>query len=82
MMLKRSIVLVMAVLFTLGSVGLCFAAGDIKGTVSKIEGDQITILDAAGNEAKIKVEDQATLKDLKIGDKVSVKDGKVTKEKS
>ena len=80
MMLKKSIVVLMAILFTFGAVGLGFAAQDIKGTVSKIEGDQVTVLDAAGKEATIKVKNPATLKDLKAGDKVSVKDGTVTKE--
>ncbi len=47
-MIKKSIVLLMAMVFTLGVVGLSFSAPEVKGTVSKIAGDKITILDSKG----------------------------------
>ena len=80
MMIKRLVVLLMIAVFTLGVVGLTFSAQEIKGTVSKIEGDKLTILDDKGKQTTISVGDPMILKDLKVGDRVLVKDGKVTKE--
>ncbi len=77
---KKLIVLLMAMVFTLGVVGLSFSAQDIKGTVSKIEGDKVTIKDDMGKEQTVKVKDLGSLKEIKVGDKVMVKDGKVVKE--
>ena len=82
---KRSlIVLLMAMVFTLGVVGLSFSAQEmtqeVMGTVSKIDGNKLTILDdIMGKEKTVKVKDPESLKDLKVGDRVLVKDGKVTK---
>ena len=81
MMIKRLIVLLMVAVFTLGVVGLSFSAQEeIKGTVSKIEGNKLTIVDNMGKEKTVKVEDKKSLKEIKVGDSVLVKDGKVTKE--
>ncbi len=77
---KKLIVLLMVAAFTLGVVGLSFSAQEIKGTVSKIEGDRLTIEDDMGKQTTTRVEDPMILKDLKVGDRVLVKDGKVTKE--
>ena len=77
---KKLIILLMAVVFTLGVAGLSFSAQEIKGTVSKIEGDRLTIVDAMGKEKTVKVEDKESLKEIKVLDRVLVKDGKVTKE--
>ncbi len=79
---KSLIVLLMAMVFTLGVVGLSFSAPEVKGTVSQIAGDKITILDSKGKEQTVKVKDMESLKEIKVGDMVSVKDGKVTKESS
>ncbi len=79
---KRLIVLLMAAVFTLGIVGLSFSAEEVKGTVSKIEGNKLTIMDDKGKQVTVQVSDQGSLKEMKIGDKVSIKDGKVTKEKT
>ncbi|MDP2972957.1 MAG: hypothetical protein Q8P64_27665, partial [Deltaproteobacteria bacterium] len=76
----KLIVLLMVAAFTLGVVGLSFSAQEIKGTVSKIEGDKLTILDDKGKQTTSRVGDPMILKDLKVGDRVLVKDGKVTKE--
>ena len=82
---KRSlIVLLMAMVFTLGVVGLSFSAQEmtqeVMGTVSKIEGNKLTILDdIMGKEKTVTVKDPASLKEIKVGDRVLVKDGKVTK---
>ncbi len=79
---KKLLVLLMAMVFTLGVVGLSFSAQEVKGAVSKIDGDKITILDSMGKEQTVKVKDLESLKGIKVGDMVSVKDGKVTKESS
>jgi outer membrane lipoprotein SlyB len=75
-------ILLMVTVFILGVVGLCFSAEEIKGTVAKIDGDKLTIQDDVGKQVTISVQDKMTLRDLKVGDRVSVKDGKVTKEKT
>ena len=79
MMIKRLIVLLMVAVFTLGVVGLTFSAQEVYGTVSKIEGNTLTIVDNMGKEKTVKVEGKESLK-VKVGDRVLVKDGKVTKE--
>ena len=79
---KKLIILLMAVVFTLGVAGLSFSAQEIKGTVSKIEGDRLTIEDDMGKQTTIRFGDPMILKekDLKVGDRVLVKDGEITKE--
>ncbi len=76
---KKLIVLLMVAAFTLGVVGLSFSAEEIKGTVSKIDGNKLTILDDMGKEKTVEVKDLESLKEIKVGDRVLVKDGKVTK---
>lgn len=77
---KKWVILLMAAVFTLGVVGLSFSAQEIKGTVSKIDGNKLTILDDMGKEQTVKVKDKESLKEVKVGDRVLVKDGKVIKE--
>ncbi len=80
MMIRKSIVLLMVAAFTLGVVGLSFSAQEVKGTVSKIEGNKLTLLDDTGKQITVQVKDRESLKEVKVGDRVSVKDGKVIKE--
>jgi len=77
---KKLIVLLMVAAFTLGVAGLSFSAEEIKGVVSKIEGDKLTILDDKDREKTVMVKDKESLKEIKVADRVLVKDGKVTKE--
>ena len=82
MRMKSIIALMVALVFTLGTVGLTFAADakdakEVKGTVAKVDAKSVTIKDAAGKEMKL---DAAGCKDVKVGDKVTVKDGKCMKE--
>jgi len=73
--------------FTLGVVGLSFSAQaqtqaqEIKGIVSRIDGNMLTILDDMKKEKTVKVKDKdlESLKAIKVGDRVLVKDGMVTK---
>ena len=78
MKLKAIIALMVALVFTCGVVGLSFAA-EVKGTVTKIDGQKITVKDAAGKESTTEVKEVP--KDLKVGDNVTIKDGAVTVEK-
>ncbi len=80
MAIRRLIVLLMVTAFTLGVVGMSFSAQEIKGTISKIDGDKLTLLDDTGKERTVIVKDKESLKEVKVGDKVLVKDGKVIRE--
>ena len=83
MVTKKLIVLLVAMAFAVCVVGVSIsAAQEIKGTVTKIEGDKVTIQDAAGKQTTVSVNDPRMLQDLKVGDRVSIKDGKLTKEKT
>jgi len=81
---KRLITLLMAAVFALGLVSLAFSAQEVKGTVVKIEGNQLTIKDDMGKELTVEVPDPKAIENLKIGDRVVVtqagKSVKVTKE--
>lgn len=74
--MKRILVLLVALVFTLGVVGLAFAV-DVKGTVTKVEGKKVTVKDASGKETTVEVKNPAG---VKAGDKVEIKGGVVTKE--
>lgn len=80
---KRLMILLMVAVFTLGITGLALAA-DIKGTVSKIEGDRLILVDDTGKQMTVKVPDPQAIQGLKVGDKVVVTQVgnsiKVTKE--
>jgi len=76
--MKSLIALVIAFVFTFSLAGAVFAA-EVKGTVTKIDAakKEVTVKDAAGKETKVQVKDVAG---TKVGDMVTIKDGKVTKE--
>ena len=50
-------------------------------TVTKIEGTQIALQNDKDEQFAMNIKDSKTLQDLKVGDRVLVKNGKVTKEK-
>ena len=80
MITKRLLILLVAIVFTLSVAGISFSAQEAKGIVTKIEGSKLTIMDDVGKEKIVKVKDQESLKEITLGDRVSIKDGMLTKE--
>jgi hypothetical protein len=75
--MKKILFLAIAVIFVLSISSLGFAADEFyKGTVIKISGHKITIKNNEGKFATV----IGYVKDLKVGDKVTVNNGTVTKE--
>jgi ribosomal protein S1 len=82
-MTKKLLALLAATVFTLSLAAPALSAGmggDVKGTVTKIEGSKVTVKDSMGTEQTIEAKGPDELKDIKVGDQVAVKDGKLTKE--
>jgi outer membrane lipoprotein SlyB len=81
---KRMIMLLMVAVLALNVIGLALAAQEVKGTVAKIEGDRLTLVDDAGKQITVKVPDPQTIQGLQVGDRVLVtqvgSSVKVTKE--
>jgi len=76
-MKRKSIITVLvAAAFLLSLAGLSLAAGagkmGVNGTVTKIEGNKVTVQDNMGKETTVDVKD---VKETKIGDKVKIEDG-------
>ncbi len=65
---------------TTGVTRIASADQEITGTVSTIDGTEITLVNDFGEHITVSVEDPALLKGLKVGDRVVVKDGRVTKD--
>lgn len=72
--MKKLIALLVAVVFTLSLTVVAFAE---EGTITKIDGNKITVKDAKGKETTV----EGDAKGLKVGDKVTIKDGKISKPK-
>ena len=53
---------------------------EIKGMVTKIEGNQVSIKDVMGSEKTIEPKNPEALAGLKVGDQAAVKDGILIKE--
>lgn len=77
MKFKSIIALIIAIVFTLGVATMGFAAAEVKGTITKIDGKKVTVKDDKGKETTVDVKE---VKDVKVGDKVTIKDGVITKE--
>jgi len=54
---------------------------EVKGTISMIQGDKITVEDDSGESISVLIQDPKILENLKVGDKVVVKDGKLIEQK-
>jgi hypothetical protein len=85
MVTRKLFVFFVIAVFSLGLAGAGFSAGmvgDAKGGfVTKIENGKVTIKDNMG-ETMVEPTNPEVLTELKVGDKVSVKDGKLDKEVS
>jgi hypothetical protein len=53
---------------------------ELRGTVTKIEGQKVSIKDVVGGEKTVEPKNPEALNDLKVGDRAVVKDGILTKE--
>jgi hypothetical protein len=53
---------------------------EIKGMVTKIEGNQVSIKDVMGSEKTIEPKNPEALAGLKVGDQATVKDGILIKQ--
>ncbi len=74
--MKRALALIVMLTFVLGLTAVALSA-EVKGTITKIEGNKLTIKQADGKEVTVEVKDA---KGLKVGDNVTVKDGVAKKE--
>jgi hypothetical protein len=79
--MKKILVLIVAAAFIFSVTGLCLAAYEFyRGTITKMSGDKVTIQDDKG---KLRTIDKSSAcggcggMDLKVGDKVSVENGKI-----
>jgi ribosomal protein S1 len=74
--MKSIITVLVAAAFLLSLASLSLAAGaekmGVSGTVTKIEGNKVTVQDDMGKETTVDVKD---IKDTKVGDKVKIEDG-------
>jgi hypothetical protein len=78
MVARKLFIFFVAAVFSLGlaSTGLSAGLGDeVKGTVTKIDGGKISIKDFMGDEKTVEPKNPEALRDLKVGDEASVKDG-------
>jgi hypothetical protein len=84
MVTRKLFVFFVIAVFSLGLAGAGFSAGmvgDAQGIVTKIENGKVSIKDNMG-ETTVEPTNSEVLTELKVGDKVSVKDGKLKKEVS
>ncbi len=75
--MKRALALIVMFTFVLGLAAVAISSAEVKGTITKIEGNKLTIKQADGKEVTVEVKDA---KGLKVGDNVEVKDGVAKKE--
>ena len=81
MTVRRLFIVLVAIVFSLAlaSPGIT-AMDEVKGTVTKVEGNSVTIKDSMGGEKKVEPKNPEALKGVMVGDKVGFKDGILTKE--
>lgn len=79
MLVKRLLILLVAVIFTLGVVSLAFSAEAITGKLLKIEDKKLTI---KTKDREVTVEVKEIKGQLKIGDGIILKDGVASKKKA
>jgi outer membrane lipoprotein SlyB len=83
MKMKSILAVLAAAVFLLSFSVLSFAAGaeksdkmGVKGTVTKIEGNEVTVKDDMGKETAV---DGKDLTDIKVGEKVIIQEGIIKK---
>jgi hypothetical protein len=73
---KSILAVLFAMLFVLSVASASFADKDktceVKGTITKIEGNMVTVKDKKGEEKTVEVKDSSG---LKVGEKIKVRDG-------
>ena len=81
MLARKLLILLMATVFSLSlaSFGLSAGTDELKGTVTKIEGNKVSITDVLGNEKTVEIKNPEALKGLKVGDQAKVTDGIMVK---
>ena len=80
---RRIIMFFVFAVFSLGLASPGFSAGvgeEVRGTVTKIEGGNVSIKDIMGSEKTVEPKNPEALTELKVGDRAMVKDGILTKE--
>ena len=80
---KSILAVLFATIFLLSFVSVSFANKDdktcqAKGTITKIEGNMVTVKDKKGEEKTVEVKNAS---DLKVGEKIKVRDG-IAKKKT
>jgi small-conductance mechanosensitive channel len=80
MKMKSIITVLMAAIFLLSLASFSLAAGaekmGVKGTITKIEGNKVTVQNDMGKETTVDVKD---VKDTMVGDKVKIENGVIKK---
>jgi hypothetical protein len=80
MKMKSILTVLVTAAFLLNLASLSLAAGaekiGVSGTVTKIEGNMVTVRDDMGKETTVDVKDA---KDTKVGDKVRIEEGVIKK---
>jgi len=77
---KKNILLMMVAASIFFFAGYVVSFHEAKGVVVKIEGGYLSILDSVGQMVTISGNNPDEFKNIKVGDKVSIKDGKIFKE--
>lgn len=78
---RELFIVLVAIVFSLvlASPGVT-AMDEVKGAVTKVEGNSVTIKDSMGGEKTVEPMNLEALAGLKVGDTVAFKDGVLTKE--
>ena len=82
MMARKLLILLAVGVFFLSLAGPGIAAGmggEVKGTVTKIEGNKVTIKDGMGVEQTVEPKNPEVLTTINVGDQAAVMDGMLMK---
>jgi len=82
MMARKLLILLAVGVFFLSLAGLGISAGmgdEVKGSVTKIEGNKVTIKDGMGVEQTVEPKNPEVLTTINVGDQAAVMDGMLMK---